>query len=73
MRIAKIRELEGASPVSYEDAAAQVIRRASKTVTGITGFQVLKKLAVVEKGKIVEYRVRMGLIFELAPNLESHW
>ncbi len=73
MRIAKIRELEGSSMVSFEDAAEQIIRRASKTLTGITGFQILRKSAVVEKGRIVEYFVRIGLIFELAPNLESHW
>jgi len=73
MRIAKVRELEGSSKVSFEDAAEQIIRRASKTLTGITGFQILRKSAQVEKGKIMEYYVRMNLIFELAPNLESHW
>ena len=73
MRIAKVRELEGSSKVSFEDAAEQIIRRAAKTLTGITGFQILRKSAQVEKGKITEYFVRMNLIFELAPNLESHW
>lgn len=73
MRIAKVRELEGSSTVSFEDAAEQIIRRASKTLTGITGFQILRKSAKVESGKVSEYFVRINLIFELAPNLESHW
>lgn len=72
MRIAKISELIGASRDSWEDAAQQAVRRAAATLAGITGFKVLRKqIARLEDGSL-EYRVRLRLIFEIAPDLEAH-
>ena len=41
------------------------IKRAAKTLRGITGLEVLSKRVKVESGKIVEYRVDMKIVFVL--------
>ena len=43
----------------------QGFKRASKTLRGITGFEIVKQTAHVEKNKIVEFRVTMRVIFVL--------
>ena len=41
------------------------MKRATKTLRGITGFEVISQKGKVEKGKIVEYRVTMEVTFIL--------
>ncbi len=72
MRIAKATEIIGASPESFEDAARRTLKRASKTIAGITGFTVLRRQVACLPGGKSEYRLRMRLIFELAPDFEEH-
>lgn len=72
MRVAKVSELIGSSPESWEDAARQAIRRASRTLTGVTGFEVLRKQVHIRADGELEYRIRLRLIFELAPDFELH-
>ncbi len=72
MRVAKVTELIGSSPKGWEDAAREAVRRAAKTLTGITGFKILRRqVAVLPSGKS-EYRVRLRLIFEVAPDFDLH-
>ena len=59
----KIIEIIGISSESFDDAIVQALRKASKTVKGITGFEVIKHLASVEKGKIKQYKVNLKLAF----------
>jgi flavin-binding protein dodecin len=73
MWISKVSELIGSSPVSFEEAARQVVLRANRTLRGITGFQVVEKRVKIEDGRIAEYRVRLQLSFEMAPERELHW
>ena len=73
MWVAKVNELIGSSPHSFEDAARQVIARANRTLRGITGIHVVEKRVKVEDGRIAEYRVRLQLSFEMAPQRELHW
>jgi flavin-binding protein dodecin len=61
----KIIELIGNSSKSFEDAIADGVKRASKTIRGISGVDVLGQTAVVADGKIVEYRVNMKVAFKL--------
>ncbi|MEY4744735.1 MAG: hypothetical protein RL272_680 [Candidatus Parcubacteria bacterium] len=61
--VVKIIEILGVSPKSFEDAIAQGVSRASKTVKNITGVDVLGQTADVKNGKITEYRVDMKLAF----------
>jgi flavin-binding protein dodecin len=71
--VSKISELIGSSPDSFEDAAAQVVARAHRTLRGITGIEVLEKRVKVEEGRIVEWRVRVRLAFDMAPQTVMHW
>lgn len=61
--VVKIIEILGVSPKSFEDAIAQGVSRASKTVKNITGVDVLAQTAEVKGAKITEYRVNMKLAF----------
>ena len=61
----KIIELIGNSSKSFEDAIADGVKRASKTIRGITGVDVIGQTAVVANAKIVEYRVNMKVAFKV--------
>jgi len=41
----KVIEIIGISSKSFDDAIAQAVSKASKTVKGITGFEVIKHMA----------------------------
>ncbi len=73
MWIAKVSQIIGASPTSFEDAARSVVVRANRTLRGITGIEVIAKSIKVEADAITEYRVRMRLIFDMVPKIEPHW
>ena len=73
MWVAKVNELIGSSPESFEDAARSVLARADRTLRGITGVEVIDKRIQVRDGRIHEYRVRLRLIFEMAPETVLHW
>lgn len=73
MWIAKISELIGSSSESFEDAAQVVLRRANRTLRGITEIEVLDKSIKITKGGIDEYRVRLRLRFDMAQEREQHW
>jgi hypothetical protein len=64
-RIARVTEIIGASPKSFEDAIEVGFARASRTLRGITGLRVVEQRVAVEDTKITEYRVRMEVIFVL--------
>ena len=65
MSIAKTSEITSTSKKSFEDAVNDGIKRASKTLHGITGAWVADQEVVVKGGKVVEYKVRMKLTFVL--------
>lgn len=59
----KVIEIIGISSKSFDNAVKQALAKASKSVKGITGFEVVKHLASVEGGKITSYRVVLKLAF----------
>lgn len=73
MWISKVNEVIGSSPHSFEDAARSVIERANRTLRGITGIEVIDKRVKVEGDRILEYRVRLRLVFDMAPETVLHW
>ena len=73
MWISKVSDIIGSSPAGFEDAARSVIHRANRTLRGITGIEVVEKSLKTEAGAIVEYRVRLRLSFDVAPEIETHW
>jgi flavin-binding protein dodecin len=73
MWISKVNELIGSSPEGFEEAARSVVARAHRTLRGITGIEVLEKRVKVHEGRIQEYRVRLRLVFDMAPGTVLHW
>jgi flavin-binding protein dodecin len=65
MSVAKIIEISAESPKSFEDAIAQGIARASKTIHGIKSAWVKEQHVVVENGKVTMYRVDLKVTFVL--------
>jgi flavin-binding protein dodecin len=64
-RVARVTEIIAGSPKGFEDAVKIGFSRASKTLRGITGLRVVESRVHVENSKIVEFRVRMEVIFVL--------
>ena len=64
-RVARVTDIISGSPKGFEDAVNLGFARANKTLRGITGIRVTEFRASVENGKIVEYRVRLEVIFLL--------
>jgi flavin-binding protein dodecin len=65
MAVARQTQIIGASPHSWEDAVRNALERANKTLRGITGLEVVKENAAIQKGKIVEYRATLLVTFVL--------
>lgn len=66
MSVVKVIELLGSSKKSWEDAANQAVKRASKTIKGIRAVDILGfKAKVNAKGTIVEYRTHLKVAFEV--------
>jgi flavin-binding protein dodecin len=65
MAVARVTQVIGASPHSWEDAVRNALERANKTLRGITGIEVLKENAAVENGRVAEYRAMVQVTFVL--------
>lgn len=65
MAVARVTEIVASSKKGWVEAATEGFKRATKTLHGITGFEVIKHTAHVENDEIVEFRVTMRLIFVL--------
>ena len=65
MAVARVTEIVASSTKSWQDAADQGFKRASKTLRGITGLRIMEATAATNRGKITEYRVRMKVTFVL--------
>jgi flavin-binding protein dodecin len=59
----KVVEVIGISKKSFDDAVAQAVKKASQSIKGITGVEVIKHSAKVEAGKIVQYKANVKLAF----------
>ncbi len=64
-RVARVTDIIAASPNSFDDAIKIGFERATKTLRGITGLKVVEFKIAVEDAKIIEYRVRLEVIFIL--------
>lgn len=63
MVVVKVIELIGVSEKSWEDAASEVLKEASKTIKGISGLDIVGQKAVVKNDKIVSYKVVAKVAF----------
>jgi flavin-binding protein dodecin len=64
-RVARVTEIIAGSSKSFDDAVKVGFARATKTLRGITGLRVAEMRVAVENSKIIEYRVRLEVIFVL--------
>lgn len=65
MAVARKTEVIASSTKSFQAATDLAVERASATLRGITGLEVIAQKAKVEDGKIVEYRVECAITFIL--------
>lgn len=65
MAVARVTTITASSPKSFEAAVAEGFKRASKTLRGITGIEVVSQKCKVVDNKITEYRVSMNVTFIL--------
>ena len=65
MSVAKVTEIIASSSKSFDDAVENGIKKASKTLKGITGAWVADQKVTVNDGKIEEYRGVMKVTFVL--------
>ena len=65
MPIAKIIEISSSSPESFEDAIRNGVERASSTIDGIRNVWIKEQQAIVENGRVSEFRVNMKVTFLL--------
>lgn len=65
MTIAKVIEICAESDKSFEDAIAQGVRTAAKTVHNVRGAWVQEQKVEVKGDKVVAYRVNLKVTFVL--------
>lgn len=65
MSVARVTEIISSSKKGFDDAVKSGIERANKTLKNVRGAWVKDQKIVVEKGKIIEYRVNMHVTFVL--------
>ncbi len=63
--VAKVIELVGRSKTGWEDAANNAVTEASKTVTNITGVEIISCTGSVVDGKITDYKANVKVAFGL--------
>ena len=59
----KVIEVIGISQKSFEDAVEQGVEKASKSIQGITGVEVLRQSAKVKGGQVTQYHANLKLAF----------
>ena len=65
MAVARVTKITSSSKKSFQDAVDQGLSRASETIRGITGLEVVSQKAKVENGAITEYRATIEVTFVL--------
>jgi dodecin len=66
MTVARITEISSVSKKSFEDAVAQGVARANKTLKNVKGAWIKDQEVMVEKGKVSGYKVILKVTFVLA-------
>jgi len=65
MAVARVSKITAASSKGFHEAVNEGLRRAAKTLRGISGLEVVSQKAKVVNSKITEYRVSMEVTFIL--------
>ena len=65
MAVARVTKITASSTKSFQDATQDGVERATKSLRGVTGFEVLSLKGKVENGKVTEYRATLEVTFIL--------
>ena len=65
MAVAKVTEIIASSTKSFDDAVSAGVKRADKTLKDVKSVWIKEQKAMVDGGKITEYRVTMKVSFIL--------
>jgi flavin-binding protein dodecin len=65
MAVARVTEISSTSPKGFDDALAQGIARATKTLRNVKSAWVKEQRVDVENGRITEYQVNLLVTFVL--------
>lgn len=65
MAVARVSKITAASPQGFQEAAEEGLKRATKTLRGVTGFEVVSLKGKVEGERITEFRVTLEVTFVL--------
>ena len=65
MAVARVTKITAASPKGFQQAVEEGLQRATKSLRGVTGFEVASLKGKVDDGKITEYRVTLEVTFIL--------
>ena len=65
MATARITEISASSTKSFDDAVAQGLRRANKTLRNVSGAWIKDQEVACKNGKVSEFRVKMKVTFIL--------
>ena len=65
MAVARVTKVTAASADGFQQAAEEGLKRATQTLRGVTGFEVISLKGKVDDGKITEYRVTLEVTFIL--------
>ena len=61
----KMIEIVGVSSVSHEDAIKSAVSEASKSLKGLSWFEVVQMRGGIKEGKVEEYQVILKVGFRL--------
>ncbi|NLO72137.1 MAG: dodecin domain-containing protein [Porphyromonadaceae bacterium] len=65
MAVLKVIEVLASSKTSWEDAAKNAVKSASKSLQAIRSIYIKEQSAVVENGEIAEFRINAKITFEV--------
>jgi flavin-binding protein dodecin len=65
MAVARVSRVISSSTKGFQDAVDSAVKRATKTLRGVTGGEITSSKVKIENGKITEYRIEMDIIFIL--------
>ena len=65
MSVARVTEIISSSTKGFDDAVAQGIKRASKTLKNVESAWVQEQKVVCKNGEVTEFRVNLKVTFVL--------
>lgn len=67
MSVYKVIDLIGTSPSSWENAAAEAVRRAQESLNDIRVGEVVEQDVVLDENDALVYRIKLRLSFKMRP------